>query len=74
VREGTARSSERLTFTGTARCPVRCGAGLPGRRPGIRPCMPALVYWSYHAATTLWALVLSLLIVPSVGRHMWRRK
>jgi hypothetical protein len=36
--------------------------------------MPALVYWSYDAATTLWAFVLSLLIVPAVGRHMWRRK
>jgi len=36
--------------------------------------MPALVYWSHDAATTLWAFVLSLLIVPAVGWYMGRRK
>ncbi|MEU2333386.1 hypothetical protein ABZ770_08980 [Streptomyces sp. NPDC006654] len=42
--------------------------------PGIRVCVLALVYKSYDAATTVWAFVLSLLVVLVVGWYIRRRR
>lgn len=40
--------------------------------PGIRPCMLAIAYRSYDTATTVWAFVLSLLVVLTVVWYVRR--
>lgn len=77
-RSGCDLAAPGCFHRGSPLFPARSGAlvvrGMPYCTPGIRPCMLAMVYHSYDAATTVWAFALSVLIVLAVGWYVRHRR